>query len=77
MTLPAPSRATVGIARTDERSQPYTELLTVKVGGDPQFHTHIAMPNMVLTDTGRVGSMDLDVPKLARFGLARGVSGAG
>lgn len=55
------SRPTVEVARTDEHGQPYTELLTVKVAGDPQLHTHVAIPNVVLTDTGRVGSMDLDV----------------
>lgn len=55
------SRPTVGIARTDEHGQPYTELLTVKVAGDPQLHTHVAVPNMVLTEAGRVGAMDLDV----------------
>ena len=55
------SRPTVEVARTDEQGQPYTELLTVKMAGDPQLHTHVAVPNVVLTDTGRVGAMDLDV----------------
>ena len=54
------SRPTVEIARTDERGQAYTELLTLKAAGDPQLHTHVAVPNVVLTDTGRVGAMDLD-----------------
>lgn len=55
------SRPTVAVARTDEHGRPYTELLTVKAAGDPQLHTHVAVPNVVLTDTGRVGAMDLDV----------------
>lgn len=54
------SRPTVEIARTDEHGQAYTELLTLKAAGDPQLHTHVAVPNVVLTDTGRVGAMDLD-----------------
>ncbi len=54
------SRPTVEIARTDQHGQAYTELLTLKAAGDPQLHTHVAVPNVVLTDTGRVGAMDLD-----------------
>ncbi len=54
------SRPTVEIARTDEHGQAYTELLTLKAAGDPQLHTHVAVHNVVLTDTGRVGAMDLD-----------------
>jgi hypothetical protein len=54
------SRSTVEIARTDEHGQAYTELLTLRAAGDPQLHTHAAVPNVVLTDTGRVGAMDLD-----------------
>lgn len=54
------SRPTVEIARTDERGEAYTELLTLKAAGDPQLHTHVAVPNVVLTDTGRVGAIDLD-----------------
>jgi hypothetical protein len=55
------SRSTVEVARTDEHGRPYTELLTMKAAGDPQLHTHVAVPNVVLTATGRVGAMDLDV----------------
>ena len=54
------SRPTVEVARTDAQGRVYTELLTLKAAGDPQLHTHVAMPNVVLTDTGRVGAMDLD-----------------
>ena len=54
------SRPTVEVARTDPATgQPYTELVTLKVAGDPQLHTHVAVPNVVLTDDGRVGSLDL------------------
>src|SRR5208283_3872188 len=37
----------------------YTELVTLKVAGDPQLHSHVAVPNVALTDTGRVGGLDL------------------
>ncbi len=54
------SRPTVEVARTDQATgQAYTELLTLKVAGDPQLHTHVAIPNVVLTEDGRVGSLDL------------------
>ena len=54
------SRPTVEVARTDPATgQAYTELVTFKVAGDPQLHTHVAIPNVVLTEDGRVGSLDL------------------
>ena len=54
------SRPTVEVARTDPATgQAYTELVTLKVAGDPQLHTHVAVPNVVLTEDGRVGSLDL------------------
>ena len=54
------SRPTVEVARTDARTgQAYTELVTLKVAGDPQLHTHVAVPNVVLTGDGRVGGLDL------------------
>ena len=54
------SRPTVEVARTDTATgQAYTELVTLKVAGDPQLHTHVAIPNVVLTESGRVGSLDL------------------
>jgi hypothetical protein len=54
------SRPTVEVARTDPATgQAYTELVTLKVAGDPQLHTHVAIPNVVLTEDGRVGSLDL------------------
>jgi hypothetical protein len=54
------ARPTVEIARQDAQGNAYTELLTLKMAGDPQLHTHVAVPNLVLTDAGRVGAMDLD-----------------
>ncbi|UEM08137.1 relaxase domain-containing protein (plasmid) [Skermanella rosea] len=63
------SRPTVAIARDDRGAltlsdsmapdTPYTELVTLKVAGDPNLHTHVATPNLVVTDTGRVGGLDL------------------
>ena len=54
------SRPTVEVARTDPATgQAYTELVTLKVAGDPQLHTHVAIPNVVLTEDGRVGALDL------------------
>lgn len=54
------SRPTVEVARTDRLTgQAYTELVTLKVAGDPQLHTHVAIPNVVLTEDGRVGALDL------------------
>jgi TrwC relaxase/AAA domain len=52
------ARPTLEIARTKPDGTIETELVTVKVAGDPQLHTHVAAPNVVLTQTGRVGSLD-------------------
>ena len=54
------SRPTVETPRVDpETGEAYTELVTLKVAGDPQLHTHVAIPNVVLTAEGRVGGLDL------------------
>lgn len=37
-----------------------TELVTVKVAGDPQRHTHVIVPNVVATDDARVTSFFQD-----------------
>ncbi len=37
-----------------------TQLVTVKVAGDPQRHTHVVVPNVVATDGGRVTSFFQD-----------------
>jgi hypothetical protein len=59
------ARPTVEVVRTDRSGQDYTELYTVKnaagrVGGDMQLHTHTAVFNAVLTETGRMGGLWLD-----------------
>jgi len=54
------SRPTVEVPRRDAATgAAYTELVTLKVAGDPQLHTHVAVPNAVLTESGRVGGLDL------------------
>ena len=45
----------------DKQGRGYTELVTMKAAGDPQLHTHTALLNAVLTDSGRLGSIDLDM----------------
>ena len=58
------ARPTVEIIRTDDLGQPFTELHRLtstkgRVPGDMQLHTHVAVPNIVETPSGRVGSLDL------------------
>lgn len=54
------SRPTVEIVRADPTTGgPRTEIVSLKVAGDPQLHTHVAVPNLVLTESGRVGALDL------------------
>jgi len=52
------ARPTLEIAHSKPDGTIETELVTVKVAGDPQLHTHVAVPNAVLTPSGRVGSLD-------------------
>ena len=48
------SRPTVEVPRRDAATgEAYTELVTLKVAGDPQLHSHVAVPNAVLTASGR------------------------
>jgi hypothetical protein len=55
------SRPTAEIAMTDKDGQPYTEFETIPMRvADPQLHTHALLLNAVLTESGRLGSMDLD-----------------
>ena len=35
------------------------EKIDLKIAGDPNLHTHCAVPNLVLTENGRVGAIDL------------------
>ncbi len=58
------ARPTVEVVRTGAEGETYTELYTLKAGGariagDMQLHTHTAVFNAVLTDSGRVGGLDL------------------
>jgi hypothetical protein len=53
------SRPTVEIPRTGSDGMPETELVTLKVAGDPNLHTHVAVLNAVLTKSSRIGSLDL------------------
>ncbi len=52
------ARPTLEIARSKPDGTVETELVTMKVAGDPQLHTHVAVPNVVLTPSRRVGSLD-------------------
>lgn len=57
------SRPTVEVVRTDESGEPVTELHRLtgtkgRVPGDMQIHTHVVVPNVVETPSGRVGSLD-------------------
>jgi TrwC relaxase/AAA domain len=55
------SRPTVDIERVDKEGRSYTDFATVPLRrADPQVHSHAIVPNVVLTENGHVGSMDLD-----------------
>ena len=54
------SRPVVPVARTDAQGNPYTELLSFGAAGDPALHSHMLVPSVVMTDTGRVAALDLD-----------------
>ena len=59
------ARPTVEVVKTDRSGQQYTELHTFKsdggrVAGDMQLHTHTAVFNAVLTESGRMGGLWLD-----------------
>lgn len=59
------ARPTVAVVKTDRNGQDYTELHTFKspggrVAGDMQLHTHTALFNAVLTETGHMGGLWLD-----------------
>jgi hypothetical protein len=55
------SRPTVDVERVDKEGRSYTDFATVPLRrADPQIHTHAIVPNVVLTESGHVGSMDLD-----------------
>jgi hypothetical protein len=59
------ARPTVAVVKTDRSGQDYTELHSFKspggrVAGDMQLHTHTALFNAVLTETGHMGGLWLD-----------------
>mgnify|MGYP004709602345 FL=1 len=54
------SRPTVELSDVDTVSgETFTRRFTLRVPGDPQLHTHTVVPNVVLTESGRVGGLDL------------------
>jgi phage/plasmid primase-like uncharacterized protein len=56
------SRPTVAVTRPDPVTGVVdTELHTLKVAGDPQLHTHCIMPNLMVTQSGRVVSINRDL----------------
>ena len=55
------SRPTVDIARTDSEGRAYTEMRDVPLRtADPNIHFHMVALNSVFTESGRIGSIDLD-----------------
>ena len=55
------ARPAVDIVRTDSEGRAYTDPREVPLQtADPQLHTHCTVFNAVLTDSGRLGSIDLD-----------------
>ena len=56
------SRPTVAVTRPDPvTGVTDTELHSLKVAGDPQLHTHCIMPNLMVTESGRVVSINRDL----------------
>ena len=55
------SRPTAQVDRTDADGTGYTVNHEVPLNDpDPQLHTHVTLLNAVMTDSGRIGSLDLD-----------------
>lgn len=54
------ARPTAQIAVTEPDGRPATVLQTVMVAGTPQLHTHVVIPNVVLTADGHVGAIARD-----------------
>lgn len=48
------------LAHDNEAREGNIEFIDLKVPGDMNLHTHVAVPNMVLTDDGRVRSIDFN-----------------
>lgn len=51
------ARPTLELVKRNPDGTAETELVSMKVAGDPQLHTHVTAMNVVLTDSGRVGSL--------------------
>lgn len=80
------SRPTVAVTRPDPATGVVdTELHSLKVAGDPQLHTHCIVPNLMVTESGRVVSVNRDLfdGRIHEFGavyqalLARELRGIG
>ena len=55
------ARPAVDIERRDRQGRAYTDIREVPLQtADPQLHTHVTVFNSVLTDSGRIGAVDLD-----------------
>ena len=55
------ARPAVDIERRDREGRAYTDIREVPLQtADPQLHTHVTVFNTVLTDSGRIGAIDLD-----------------
>lgn len=58
------SRPTLELAQTDiQTGEQYTNITSLPVAGDPQLHTHSTIMNVVLTESGHVGSLDMNALK--------------
>jgi hypothetical protein len=51
----------VVLSKDSEAREGDVELPGLKVAGDPNLHTHVAVPNLVMTDGGRIGSLNLQL----------------
>ena len=55
------ARPAIDIERRDRQGRAYTDIREVPLQtADPQLHTHVTVFNSVLTDSGRIGAIDLD-----------------
>ena len=55
------ARPAAEIERRDKEGRAYTDMREVPLQtADPQLHTHVTVFNSVLTESGRVGAIDLD-----------------
>jgi hypothetical protein len=54
------ARPVVDIARVDDQGVPFTSRHEVGSVGDMSVHSHVLVPSVLLTDSGRVVALDLD-----------------